>query len=162
VLWLDELDRYLQDPGLSRVLFDDLRKQESHMVILATITLTAYDRLRTSEDEFGRSAREILSLFEAAEITLPSELSSSEHEEAQRLYPSQHFTAGIGEHFAAARELIERFKTAIEAHRYGFAVVVSVLYWRLAGMRRPVAEAELRELYTLCLERFYPLLKRLV
>jgi hypothetical protein len=121
VLWLDELDRYLQDPGLSRALFDDLRKYKSHVVILATVTLTAYNRLHR-----GRSTREILSLFET-EMNLSSELSPSEHEEAQRLYPSQRFTAGIGEYFAAARELIDRFKAAIEDNRHGFAVVVAAL-----------------------------------
>jgi len=158
VLWLDDLDRYVEDPGMSRTLFDGLGKYESHVVVLATITWSAYERLRSGEGEIGRSAREVLDVFET-EISLPSELSPAEREEAQRLYPSQHFVAGIGEHFAAAHELLTRFKAALETYRHGFAVVVAALDWRRAGLSRPITEADLRELYALCLERFYPLLK---
>src|SRR5215211_2056700 len=157
VLWLDDLERYLQGAGVSRTLFEDLGKHESRVVVLATITLTAHDKLHTGEGEIGRSVREILDLFE--EINLPNDNSPSEREEARRLYPSQHFAAGIGEHFAAARELLGTFKRSLEGNPHGFAVVVAALDWRRAGMSRAITEAELRELYALCLEDFHPLLE---
>jgi tetratricopeptide (TPR) repeat protein len=158
VLWLDDLDRYLVDPGISRTLFDDLGKNGSHVAVLATMTLTAYDRFRSGEGEIDRSAREVLHLF-GTEITLPTDLSPAEREEAVSLYPRQRFIAGIGEHFAAAHELIDRFKAALEVRRHGFAVAVAALDWRRAGLPRPIMEAELRELYALCLKRFHPLLE---
>src|SRR5215211_1708029 len=75
VLWLDELNLYLEGPDSVRALgFADVRRSESRVVILATITLNDYKRLHETEGEIGRSTREILSLFETAEINLPSEL----------------------------------------------------------------------------------------
>lgn len=156
VLWLDDLDRYLEKPGMSRALFDDLGERGNRVVVLATITLTAYDRLHDGEGQIGRSAREVLDLFET-EITVSSEISDAERDVAEDLYPGQRFDAGIGEHFAAAYELIHKFKTGREVHRHGFAVVVAALDWRRAGLSRPITEAELQELYALCLERFSPL-----
>jgi len=158
VLWLDDLDLYLEQSGMSRTLCDDLGKNGSRVVVLATMTGTARDRLRRGEGQIGKSAREMLNLFETSEITLTNEISSWEREEAESLYPDQRFVAGIGEHFAAARELLDEFKDAFEVHRHGFAVVVAALDWRRAGMSRPITEAELRELYALCLESFFPLL----
>ncbi len=143
---------------MSRALFDDLGERGNRVVVLATMTLTAYERLHGGEGEIGRSAREVLDLFET-EITVSSEISDAEREEAETLYPGQRFAAGIGEHFAAARELVNKFKTALEVRRHGFAVVVAALDWRRAGMSRPIAETELRELYALCLEHFFPLLR---
>jgi tetratricopeptide (TPR) repeat protein len=157
VLWLDDLERYLQGSGVSRTVFEDLGKQESRVVVLATITLTANDQLHSGKGEIGYSVREILDLFE--EVNLPDDNSPSEREEARRLYPSQHFAAGIGEHFAAARELLGKFKRSLEGNPHGFAVVVAALDWRRAGMSRAITEEELRELYALCLEDFHPLLE---
>ena len=156
VLWLDDLDRYLEKPGMSRALFDDLGERGNRVVVLATMTLTAYDRLHGGEGQIGQSVREVLDLFET-EITVSSENSDAEREEAEALYPGQRFDAGIGEHFAAARELVNKFKAAREVHHHGFAVVVAALDWRRASLTRPITEADLRELYTLCLKRFSPL-----
>jgi len=156
VLWLDNLDNYLMKAGMSRARFHDLGERGNCVVVLATMTLTAQKKLQGGEGEIGRSPREILHLFEP-EITVSSENSDTEREKAEALYPGQRFVAGIGEHFAAARELVKEFKTGREDHHHGFAVVVAALDWRRAGLTRPITEAELRELYALCLERFSPL-----
>jgi hypothetical protein len=105
----------------------------------------------------GRTAEEI---FERAErIYLGSELSAAELEQAQAAYPGERFEAGIGEHFAAGRELVQRFRNGLETNPHGFAVSVSALDWRRAGVERPIINPELRRLYSISLRRFHPLLR---
>ena len=74
VLWLDDLERYLQGTGVSRSVFEDLGKQESRVVVLATITLTANDQLHSGGGEIGYSVREILDLVEEVSLVSSSAL----------------------------------------------------------------------------------------
>ncbi|MEJ7631503.1 MAG: hypothetical protein WKF28_03295, partial [Rubrobacteraceae bacterium] len=141
-LWLDNLDNYLMKAGMSRARFHDLGERGNCVVVLATMTLTAQKKLQDGEGEIGRSPREILHLFEP-EITVSRENSEAEREEAEALNPGQRFVSGLGEHFAAAHELVNKFKTGREDPSR-VAVVVAALDWRCAGLARPIMEAELR------------------
>jgi hypothetical protein len=161
VLWLDELDRYLE-LSATKPLAEPLKVLSKHaprVVVLATLTLTEYDRLRHGEGEIGRTAREILDYARDREITLSSEESPDEKERALKAYPGERFEAGIAAHFAAAGELVARFKTGLEAEPHGFAVALAALDWRRTGMTRPINEEELAAFYKVCLKRFHPLLE---
>ncbi|MGH3102777.1 MAG: tetratricopeptide repeat protein [Gaiellaceae bacterium] len=161
VLWLDNLDLYLGAKGLDSAHSVDrlkaLARATPRVVVAATITLTAYDRLSGTGGEIGKRALDVLEYARSGEITLASELSPAEKERALAAYPRERFDAGIGEHFAAGRALVDRFKTALEARPHGFAIVLAALDWRRAGMSRPIGEPELKAFYAVCLKRFHPL-----
>jgi hypothetical protein len=86
-------------------------------------------------------------------------MDSDEVRRAAATYPGERFDAGIGEHFAAARELVRKLRNGLSRSPHGFAVAVAALDWRRAGFQRPIRDIELRQLYAICLARFHPLLR---
>src|SRR5438270_11286971 len=153
LLWLDDLARYLTVPGVRPALFEGVRKKANGqtVVVLATLNLTESGALLSAPGEIGRSMREILG--SALEVTVPSEMSPAERERAARLYPGQEFSAGIGQHFASTRAMVNRFKEYLKDDAHTASVVAAALDWRRAGAPRPVTEDELRELSTVYLQR---------
>gem|GEM_PF-882382 len=145
VLWLDNLDRYLGDAsGFDRELLGRLRRQDGRTVIVATIDQTRLDDLRATSGEIGWVARQILE--RATEIQLPARLSAAERPEAERLYPELDLGGGIGAPLAAAPALEWRYRLGQVAAPVGWAMVQAAVDWRRAGMARPIAERELRQL----------------
>src|SRR5262249_4367523 len=109
VLWLDDAERYLTRPDLQHWMLEKLRERRPRITVLGTMTLTQHKAVTTADPKAGqseatRAAREILEL--ATEVYLPSQTSPAELRLAESAYPGERFEAGIGEHFAAARELI--------------------------------------------------------
>jgi non-ribosomal peptide synthetase-like protein len=145
VLWLDDLDRYLGDAsGFDLELLRWLRRPDGRTVILATIDQTRRDLLRGTRGEIGSVARRILEL--ATEIQLPTRLSAAERAEAERLYPETDLDRGIGESLAAVPALELRYRLGQVVAPVGLAMVQAAVDWRRAGMLRPLAERELRQL----------------
>ena len=143
VLWLDDLDRYLEDAsGFDRELLRRLRRQDGQMVIVATIDQARRDHLRGTKGEIGWVARRILE--HATEIQLPARPSAEERAEAMRLYPEVDLDRGIGEALAAAPALEWRYRLGRVVAPVGRAMVQAAVDWRRAGMTRPIAEWELR------------------
>jgi tetratricopeptide (TPR) repeat protein/transcriptional regulator with XRE-family HTH domain len=145
LLWLDDLDRYLGVGGLDLALLDRLTRHEPPVTVLATIT-SLHAEIGEAAGGAARGMRHVLD--RAHELRLASKLSEAEIAKAAELYPGEDFTAGIGEELVAARVLVRKYENGREATPFGRAIVDAAIDMRRAGILRPIAEEELRELYT--------------
>jgi non-ribosomal peptide synthetase-like protein len=154
VLWLDQLDRYLGDAsGFDRELLGRLRRPDDRMVIAATIDQTRRDELRQTRGEIGWVARRILE--HATEVLVPARLGAAERADAERLYPEVDLDGGLGQALAAAPSLEWRYRLGQVVAPVGRAMVQAAVDWRRAGMARPIAERELRQLCRRYLEAMH-------
>jgi non-ribosomal peptide synthetase-like protein len=145
VLWLDNLDRYLADAsGFDLELLRWLGRPYGRTVIVATIDQGRWDDLCATRGEIGWVVRRILE--RATEVRLAPRLSAAERAEAERLYPEIDLDRGIGEPLAAAPALAWRYRLGRVVAPVGRAMVQAAVDWRRAGMTRPLAERELRQL----------------
>lgn len=144
LLWLDDLDRYLGVGGLDLALLDRLACHEPPVTVLATITSLQAEFDETASG-VARGMRRVLD--RAYELRLASRLSEAELAEAAKLYPGEDFTAGIGEELVAAKVLVRKYENGREVAPVGRAIVDAAVDMRRAGIYRPIAEEELRELY---------------
>lgn len=145
VLWLDDLEQYLEASALDLRTVTDWRQRQSDIVVVATMRANEHDRIRDRSGEVGRTARTLLA--QAREIRLAENLSPGERAQAQHLYRGQRFRGSIGEHFVAAKELITRFEDGREACPEGVALVQAAIDWRRAGVFAPISETALKRLY---------------
>jgi hypothetical protein len=154
VIWLDDLDRYLGAEGLDLAMLSAWARSGVSVKVLATIRLREHARLRTTPGEIGR---EILAVLNCAEsIMLAAELRSEERSAAQELYYEEHFAGGLGEHLAAAHELVQKFDEGYDLCPEGYAVVQAAVDWRRAGLDR-ISSADLEHLYKDHLQQLRPL-----
>ena len=156
LVWLDDLEDFI---GLQRL---DLRAiadatAMTGVVVLGTIRSREHDRMIAAEGELGRAAKEVLRAAET--VRLDVILSQAERADAERLYPDERFGEfeGIGEHFAAARQLREKLEAGLETSPVGVAIVRAAADWRRTGMPRPPSQDELRALAGRYLRELRPL-----
>lgn len=145
ILWLDDLERFLlKADALDTKLLDSWTENGRRRVVaIATIRTEEYRRIKETAGEIGRTARQVLDrarCFWLGSVPSPGELA-----EATRLYPGEDFADGIGEHFAAAKELLDRFRTGKPV---GVALVRAAVDWQRCGLtERRVTESDLKALY---------------
>lgn len=118
-------------------------------VVVATMTTTRYrDVLRTGSDVPGVART---GLYRARVVELPFELTESEQAAAQECYPDEEFTGdgtvSIGEVLVGGEELIRKLRAGRDECPAGVAVARAAIDARRAGLRRPVLERELRQLF---------------
>jgi cellulose synthase operon protein C len=155
VIWLDDLEQYLGAGGLDAKLLRAWERDPASVRVLATIRLSEHDRLYSTQGELGKTVREVLDRAEA--IMLPTDLTEQERATAERLYPGERLVGGLGEHLAAAPELVRKFEDAEESNPAGHAILRAAVDWRRAGVDRPVPETDLRALQRLYLKHLHPL-----
>jgi hypothetical protein len=132
VLWLDELDRYLGDAtGVDLALREQAARPDRRMVLVATLSQRWRDSLLRAGG-VGSTAREVLQ--QATEVRLTSSLSSRELAEAERRYPDDDFSRGIGEQAILAHELERQYRLGAVAAPVGWALVRAAVDWRRTGL----------------------------
>ncbi len=155
VLWLDDLERYLDEGTLDSKMLDDWREGSQHVMVVATMRETEHERLRNTPGDIGRTVR--LVLDRATEIRLRAQLSTKELAETQRQYPGQHIIGGIGEHLSAAAELLTKFQDGYSTCPEGVALVLAAVDWHRAGLVRPIPDSALQTLYVNYLLKLRPM-----
>ncbi|WP_405142636.1 tetratricopeptide repeat protein [Sphaerisporangium sp. NBC_01403] len=169
VLWLNDLERYLRQGGLSKENIAALisAKSLSH-VVLATVRSVEQARLLDEHIDSdapggrdGREVREVLAL--AHQVRLFKRFSSEEIARAKGLIADQRIAMaleyrsefGIAEYLAAAPELARAYENAwdIGANPRGAALVSSAIDCRRAGFLSPIPRALLEQLHEGCLSK---------
>ncbi len=150
VVWLDELQRYLDDdPGLTGANVRALLNAPHPAVIIGTLSpdrYTAYATVPTpGYDDPNAREREVLDL--AAVVRIDTEFTPAEQERARtaathdpRLRVALE-TAGYGltQTLAAAPQLVARWEDAKTANLYGWAVLTAALDLARFGIRLPLS-----------------------
>lgn len=147
VLWLDDLERYFGEASsLDSALLDRMGRDLPNVVALGTMTTNRYHERRSSEEDIGRAARQVLDRAIVARLAV--ELTQTEQAEAERLYPRESFDAdrGIGRQLVAAWEAEQLYADSPTVSVVGWSVVQAAIDWRRAGLTRPVPASLLREL----------------
>jgi hypothetical protein len=144
LLWLDDLERYLDSGGLDLTLLNALAERQPPVVILATITSRRRNDLLDTPGEASRVAK--LVLQKASVIQLSSRPSSSELQAVPDLYAHEDVGNGIGETLVAAPELLRKYLDGADSHPAGRALVEAAVDWRRTGLNQPIPESALRRL----------------
>jgi tetratricopeptide (TPR) repeat protein len=149
VLWLDEVDRYLEQGDLNLRILRQLQTTYPGLLAIATIRDRRLRELEAS-GAIGHDLRVLLDHPSSVRIDLESDLTDHEQVRAMAVYPDiaddPVFRSGIGGFFTATKELIKRYRSAEDNGPVAFAVVQAAIDWRRAGMERPIGRDELREL----------------
>jgi hypothetical protein len=152
VVWLDDLDRFLDSGALGYGLLERLAERKPRVLVIATLTTLARQRLTraatTDPGEMSPVYRSLQVLDHAFQIDLPGELTQTERREAIKCYPKESFAdSGIGEQLAGVRHLLDKYREGADEPRpLGWAVVQAAVDWRRTGMVHPIPEMLLREL----------------
>ena len=150
LLWLEDLDRYLEIGALNPELVNRWR-QRREVLILATMRTSAYERLwlsgvaRPGEVDVLGEGRAVLD--QATVIQIPAQLSRAEVDSAKRLYPGLIGSdVSLGEQLIVGPLLVEKFESATQAQA---ALISAIVDWERTGMNHPVDAAELEELWVI-------------
>ncbi|WP_433058724.1 hypothetical protein [Dactylosporangium sp. CS-033363] len=149
VVWLDELDRYLDKGGLARLL-DVLDGSDAprHCAVVATIRAQAFGRHIPHE---GVESPAWPTLSRAERVRLERLLSDAERERAATVVSDpQVLNAldryGLAEYLAAGPDLIERLEDGMLAKPVGALVVLITVDWFRTGSRRALTAETLADL----------------
>jgi tetratricopeptide (TPR) repeat protein len=149
VLWLDEVDRYLEQGDLNLRILRQLQTTYPGLLAIATIRDRRLRELEAS-GAIGHDLRVLLDHPSSVRIDLEPDLSDHEQVRAMAVYPDLAddpvFRSGVGGFFTATEELIKRYRSAEDNGPVAFAVVQAAIDWRRAGMERPIGRDELKEL----------------
>ncbi|MFE4968166.1 tetratricopeptide repeat protein [Streptomyces sp. NPDC056660] len=158
VLWLDDLERFLGDGGLSRNLITRfLDTNGQHRVVLATIRASELDTYLRTDNGSRPLNREVLdALALAHRIDLPRMFSPAERDRAATRTWDPRISAaldhadrfGIAEYLSAGPELLHLWHAARDGgeHVRGAALVSAAVDFRRAGVTAPLPRAALEEL----------------
>ena len=139
VVWLDELDRYLDAEGLRDDWVQRLH-QDGRNVVLATMRSAAWERYQPDGDKPHPQAR-ALRQFELVWLLF-------DRDEAQRLAGQLQGPVeaagvarfGLGEYLGGGPELENRYRSGLDSHPRGAAMVRAAAVWRRAGLRAITTE----------------------
>jgi tetratricopeptide (TPR) repeat protein len=172
VLWLDDLEGYFGPGGLDLPVMSALlgKSSEVKVSVLGTMRTSAFamylDRTlesghsdRTLDRDLLRVEREVLN--RAVLINLPRRFSPAELARARNLAWDPRIAEalenanrfGVAEYLAAGPALVRRWRTGGDKESVGPAIVSATVDCRRAGVRSPVPEQWLRELFPIYLDR---------
>ncbi|MEV6782723.1 tetratricopeptide repeat protein [Streptomyces sp. NPDC051098] len=161
VLWLDDLERFLGDGGVSRNLITRfLDSNGQHRVVLATIRASELDTYLRADNASRPLDRDVLdTLALAHRIDLPRMFSPAERDRAATRTWDPRITAalnqadrfGIAEYLSAGPELLHLWRAARDGgeHVRGAALVSAAVGCRRAGVTAPLPRTALEELAAL-------------
>jgi cellulose synthase operon protein C len=159
VLWLDDMERFVDAGSLSVSLISRAQQKHQALVIVATLRSIEFDKLTDAAGEIGRNAKDVLN--RAVRVQLGDVLATGEQEKARQLYsaryPNLDFKISVGESFVAAQQLKARYDTGAESCPEGAAVVRAAIDCRRIGVMRPIPEIFLKELWKYYIHELEPL-----
>ncbi|OLF06198.1 hypothetical protein BLA60_33240 [Actinophytocola xinjiangensis] len=145
VLWLDDLERYLD--VLSPTLIDEVLSG-GQRVIVATMRLQEFDLLSTESDRTLAESRGRV-IASAEHIRIERQFSAAELARADRRHPALAAaladTDAVAEHLAGAPALLSRWRDP--DHPRGTALVTAAVDCRRAGHLAPLPVALLEEVH---------------
>lgn len=158
VLWLDDLERFLGDGGVSRNLITRfLDSNGQHRVVLATIRASELDTYLRADNVSRPLNRDVMdALALAHRIDLPRMFSAAERDRAATRTWDPRITAalnqadrfGIAEYLSAGPELLHLWHAARDGgeHVRGAALVSAAVDCRRAGVTAPLPWTQLEGL----------------
>jgi TPR repeat protein len=163
LVWLDELDAFLQADALSVGVYDRLTaKDHGNVVLLGTMRSERWADYGPEKD-IAKEQRDFIKLaslvrlerrLRGHELTLANELSRDPCIEAALEHLDRY---GLGEYLSAGPALLDRFQTArMGADPIGAAIVRAAIDWVRAGLNRPIVEEALKRLCPIYLENANP------
>ena len=158
VLWLDDLDRFLEADTLTATAVTGLLSGSGHQrMVVATLRHRALDALLiapegVAESVAGRRQR-ILNL--ADRVLIRREFTTTELDRArqQRHDPriaaalAHASTYGLAEYLAAGPQLLDKYLAGQESHPRGAALVAAALDCRHSGFITPIPRALLEQVH---------------
>ena len=144
VIWLDDLERYLQDPNnLKTRWIEDL--QENGNIVIATMRANQYEMFMPNEND-PRTQWETLQRFH--KIYLSDELSERQRL-AARSSPS--FSAGIlkyglGTYLGGGYLAAERLRIGRATNPIGWALTLAAMDWQRTGISETISPTTARNL----------------
>jgi TPR repeat protein len=158
VIWLDDLEHYVKDPGLDIHVLNRLCPQgRTDITVLATLRPDAARSPLTPVMSRSDPAKILTRLLEmATTIRLPFETSGTERERAMRYEQDLRIArwladdsgAGLPEYLAAGPAAVRRWMDGRDGeHLVGAALISAAVDCRRAHHDKPVSHALLAELY---------------
>ncbi|GHG68773.1 sel1 repeat family protein [Amycolatopsis acidiphila] len=137
VIWLDDLDRFLINGGLTAGLIQ--RLQTSNWIV-ATLRGHEWDRLQPT-DQLRSPEWDVLRLFQL--VLLDRDRDRPTDEDLRCAVPDEDIRAriartGIGEYVGAAQHVRDQLTVAESANPLGYALVAGVADWSRMGLTRAV------------------------
>ena len=145
VVWLDDLERYLQDSkNLKARWIKDL--QENENVIIATMRTTSYETFMPSKEQ-SRTQWDILQCFTKVHLTTTlsesQRLASLSKDEKLRKGILEH---GLGTYLGGGFLALERLDAGLSTSPVGRAFVLAAVDWQRTGVSEAIPEATARAL----------------
>ena len=141
VVWLDELQRYLDKTGLPRLL-DYLMGPEAPTAVTAIATI----REQAYEEHIPHGRLESPywpTLRRAARLRIDRKFSEAERKKAEELLTDPRLLSaldryGLAEYISAGPDLVEKLETGMISEPVGAAAVLMAADWSRAGLNRPI------------------------
>ncbi len=146
VVWLDDLQRYLEKTGVARLLSHLASPDGPHdATVLATIREKAY-ALYMPDGEMDSQYWAVLN--QANRLRIDRLFSPAERERAAVTFQDPHLIEaldryGLAEYLSAGPDLVERFENGILTEPVGAMVVLAAADWSRTGLTRPVPQTVL-------------------
>ncbi|WP_456506254.1 tetratricopeptide repeat protein [Arthrobacter sp. UYCu723] len=156
VVWLDDLERYLQDSkNLKGRWIEDLQKNEN--VVIATMRATSYEALMPSDDR-PRTQWETLQYFTKVHLTDQS----SENQRLAALSGNPNVSKGVldyglGTYLGGGFLAVELLDAGRSTNPVGRALVLAAIDWQRSGIGELVPEATVRDLASSYMDGLKPL-----
>jgi hypothetical protein len=106
VIWLDDLQEFLRNRSVATQDINRWRSQFPSVVVVATIRDGELMALRNADGP-GIDIERVID--QATLVPLPPLLSDDELVRAEKAYPNEEFSDGIGVHLVAGQQLVERY-----------------------------------------------------
>jgi tetratricopeptide (TPR) repeat protein len=142
VLWLDDLERFMNSGRVDASLLRDARRRLGLQVVATIRNQELNQMLDAGDSPAGRDAQAVLD--SATIVQIADRMSAAESAQASALYPGQEFDPGLGESFIAGRQLKRKLDTGASSL---VAIVRAIHDWRRVGMVSGIADADLFALY---------------
>lgn len=155
VVWLDDLERYLQDSkNLKARWIEDLQKNEN--VVVATMRATSYEAFMPSSDQ-PRTQWETLQCF--TKVHLTDQASESQRLAALSGNPQVSkgvLDHGLGTYLGGGFLAVELLDAGRSTNPVGRALVLAAIDWQRSGIGEVVPEATVRNLVSPYMDSLKP------
>ncbi len=146
VVWLDDLQRYLEKTGLGRLLsYLATPDAPRDVTVLATIREKVY---APYIPDGGMESPYWAVLNHASRLRIDRLFSAAEREKATATFGDPHLIAaldryGLAEYLSAGPDLVERLENGMVSEPIGAMVVLAAADWSRTGLTRPVPQGVL-------------------